>query len=145
VADSASGLTWAVKTLDGGLHDRNNTYTWYYSNDVNPGTATAGSCVGTGGCDTAKYVVAVNDEKLCGYADWRLPSPGELRGPLFAGTPQAINLDYFPNEQANAIHWSGSSYAPDPSSAWGVDFNGGSVNAYGKTDHHFVRLVRGGP
>ncbi|CAK0762548.1 hypothetical protein CCP4SC76_3690028 [Gammaproteobacteria bacterium] len=54
VRDNVTGLMWEVKTADGGLHDKDKTYTW----DNAP-----------------SYVAAVNTAGLCGYDDWRLPTP----------------------------------------------------------------------
>jgi len=86
--DERSGLTWEVKTTDGGLRDRRWTYTPY---DGNPATnggyagyrdTTSGKCVrelmGGGSCNTEAYVEAVNATGLCGHRDWRLPTYTEL-------------------------------------------------------------------
>ncbi|ETR64770.1 MAG: hypothetical protein OMM_15368, partial [Candidatus Magnetoglobus multicellularis str. Araruama] len=34
VRDNVTGLIWEVKTDDGSVHDKDNTYTWYDSNPV---------------------------------------------------------------------------------------------------------------
>lgn len=86
--DTATGLTWEVKTVDGGLRDRRWTYTPY---DGNPATnggyagyrdTTSGKCVreqmAGGSCNTEAYVAAVNRAGLCGHRDWRLPAYPEL-------------------------------------------------------------------
>lgn len=146
VSDSATGLVWEVKTTDGGLHDRSNTYTWYDSAfTANPGTANGGTCNGSG-CDTEKFVAAVNAEQLCGYTNWRKPSISELQGLVVLGSPPTPNIDtaYFPNTVAG-YYWSGSSDATVPSYAWIVSFYDGSNFSNFKTGTNYVRLVRGGP
>ena len=40
--------------------------------------------------------------------------------------------------------WSASSYVPNPTNAWNVNFNNGNDNANNKTNNNYVRLVRGG-
>lgn len=80
VQDDFTGLMWEVKTNDGGLHDKDWTYTWYNSTGTNDGgsagTSGGGSCGGTvpGGCDTEHFVAAANSAGLCGYSDWRMPT-----------------------------------------------------------------------
>ena len=88
VRDESTGLTWEVKTADGGLRDRHWTYTPYDSNpDSNGGYAgyrdtRSGTCLREqmegGSCNTEAYVQAVNAAGLCGHHDWRLPTYIEL-------------------------------------------------------------------
>lgn len=86
--DERTGLTWELKSTDGGLHDRRWTYTPY---DGNPATnggyagyrdTSSGKCVRAsmagGSCNTEAYVEAVNAAALCGHRDWRLPTYTEL-------------------------------------------------------------------
>jgi hypothetical protein len=144
VSDSTTGLVWEVKTTDGGLHDKNNTYTWYDSTfTADPGTQNGGTCNGSG-CDTEKFVAAVNAEQLCGYTNWRMPSLSELQGLAATGSNPTIDTAYFPNTKASAF-WSGTSHATDPSFVWFVNFNDGYPDASGKTGADYVRLVRSGP
>ena len=152
VQDSVTGLFWEVKTDDGGLHDRDWTYTWYHSDPATnggaPGKDAGGSCGGTvaDGCDTEKLVAAVNVEGLCGFADWRLPEREELRGLVDYSIPPpgpTIDLAFFPNTRS-WYYWSASPYADDADGAWGVDFNDGSDSANFRSHDYLVRLVRGG-
>ena len=57
VRDNVTGLFWEVKTDDGSIHDKDNTYTWY---DSNP--ATNGGNAGTAGegTDTEDFIEALN-------------------------------------------------------------------------------------
>jgi len=151
--DNVTGLTWEVKTTDGGLRDWSNTYTWYStdsaSNGGNAGTASGGACTGSINCDTQSYVAAVNalnsGAGLCNHNDWRMPSGQELHS-LFdssAGWIPWIDATYFPNTQADSF-WSANNYSPDPAYAW-LEFLGyGWIGTRFKTDSIYVRLVRGG-
>ena len=71
VKDNVTGLMWEVKTNDGGLHDKNETYTWY-----NPDNSANGGGAGTenGDNDTDSFVVNTNARGLCGANDWRMPA-----------------------------------------------------------------------
>lgn len=149
VQDNITGLMWEVKTDDGGLRDKDWTYTWYSSNTAtnggNAGAADGGdNCFDNARCDTEKYVADVNSANLCGHSDWRLPSKRELQtlAHLGVGIP-AIDSTYFPNTNAS-VFWSASSYVPVLTRAWNVNFYDGNGNANNKTSNVYVRLVRGG-
>lgn len=147
VRDNATGLTWEVKTNDGGLRDQNWTYTWYDSNTfTNGGSAgySSGTCLTAGHCDTEKYAQDVNATKLCGYTDWRMPTVKELETIVDPSrTNPAIDPTYFPNTIASTF-WSGSAYAGSSNAAWGSCFHGGYADNYVKFLTFPVRLVRGG-
>ena len=152
VRDNTTDLTWEVKTDDGGLRDKDWSYTWY-STDVATNGGNAGSnsvttiCGSTlASCNTQDYAVAVNAAALCGFTDWRLPSIRELQTLVHYGAASpAIDTTYFPNTLATAF-WSASSAGPNPADAWLVSFVYGFVRAYAKTDADGIhaRLVRGG-
>ncbi len=145
VQDNHTGLLWEVKTDDGGLHDKDNTYTWYSTsnNAGNPGTQDGGSCSGSD-CDTAAFVEAVNNAGWCGYSDWRLPTRRELFSIAdYSRYNPAIDTNYFPNTQSS-FYWSSSPSADSNTSAWGVYFSKGFDYNHGKDNSRYVRLVRGG-
>ncbi len=146
VQDNHTGLMWEVKTDDGGLHDKDNTYTWYSTtnnNYGNPGTQNGGSCSGSN-CDTAAFVEAVNNAGWCGHNDWRLPSRRELYSIVdYSRVNPATETNYFPNTQSD-FYWSSSSYGGYNSYAWGVNFYDGAGYDRAKNTSHYVRLVRGG-
>jgi len=72
---NVTGLIWENKTVDGTIHDKNKTFTWY---DSNP--ATNGGYAGTPGddTDTEDFIRTLNSAHLGGYSDWRLPTMNEL-------------------------------------------------------------------
>jgi len=98
--DTKTGLVWELKTDDGGLRDKDHTYSWYnqFSNGGHPGWKdsyigysegarvrysypehTGETCDKTLDlCNTQDYLIAVNKQGLCGYKDWRMPSKQEL-------------------------------------------------------------------
>lgn len=152
VRDNVTGLIWEVKTDDGGLHDKDWTYTWYNSNFAtnggSPGAAAGGSCGGTvaAGCDTEKFVAAVNAAGLCGHADWRLPSAHELASLMNSSITSpgpTIDTLLFPNTPGESFA-SSSPAAYSADSAWTVGFRDGSVGVFIKNFPYQVRLVRAG-
>jgi hypothetical protein len=158
VLDNLTGLTWEVKTNDGGLRDRDWTYTWYDdihtdNNGGDPGATgrwadTCGGTLPNDECSTQAYVAAVNAAGLCGQGDWRMPTRLELHGLVDYGIPcpgPTIDSAYFPNTQQER-YWSSSTY-PNPTYAWYVyfgDFYCGTVEPDYKSYLYAVRLVRGG-
>ncbi|CAK0755237.1 exported hypothetical protein [Gammaproteobacteria bacterium] len=145
VRDNVTGLTWEVKTADGGLRDQKWTYTWYDSSAPggNPGTASGGTCHDTGRCDTEKFVQDVNAAGLCGFKDWRMPNPKELVGIVdYSIYSPAIDMSYFP-DTASSRFW--SSIGSSSSGTWTVHFSiGGSDGSSARSSGNAVRLVRGG-
>jgi len=149
VKDNVTGLMWEVKTDDGGLHDKDWTYTWYEpdntKNGGHTGTQNGGICSGTSACDTFAYVQAVKAAGgWCGANDWRMPSVTELHSIAdLSGSDQAIDTAYFPNASYYG-QWSGTPYAEDVSVAyaWGVSGGEGYVGYYESSSRFFVRLVR---
>ena len=147
VKDNVTGLIWEVKTDEGGLRDKDNTYTWYEpdnsKNGGSAGTQNGGSCTGSA-CDTQGYVQAVNTQGLCGASDWRMPGRNELLSIVDNSRfNPAIDTDYFPNTPASDV-WSSSPLAANSYYAWRVYFANGHNNYGYKANLYPVRLVRGG-
>ena len=138
---------WEVKSPDQGLRYSKNTYTWYHPDtNINqgvPGIANGGKCTGSA-CDIYAYMQAINNSKLCGFSDWRLPTRDELLAVVDtkAVYPRAtIDIDAFPNA-ANSYHWTSTVYKFNPNMAWFVYFGSGYDYYEYKTFASHVRLVR---
>lgn len=173
VRDRVSGLVWEGKTDSGKLEwmrktagppgtgrlvdtygpnnepapgSRANTDAYSYHGDGRPGDAMA-------------YVAQVNAARLCGYADWRLPTVFELFGiadvgrmsdadrrPARSQTDQAaIDGRWFPNTMPGYYL---TSEPHDQTRIWCVDFALAYVHGcnrrMGRTSQPlFIRLVRG--
>jgi hypothetical protein len=146
--DNATGLVWEVKTTDGGLRERNKTYTNYDdatqaqkstgSGFVNPAQAEIDAATNSIG-----FANAVNATALCGAVGWRMPSRDELLGIVDTANTPTINPSYFPNTPSSNF-WSGSPVAGDPDLAWVVYFYYGFGYWYDRSNTSQVRLVRGG-
>jgi alpha-tubulin suppressor-like RCC1 family protein len=141
VRDNVTGLIWEVKTDDGSIHDKDNTYTWYDSNPETNGGYTGTNGNGT---DTEDFIKSLNESNYGGFSDWRLPSLKELVSIVHHGKHYpATNESYFPKTMS-AFYWSSTSDANNTGYAWGVDFNYGLDRYYAKDSSYFVRAVRGG-
>ena len=161
--DNKTGLTWEVKTDDGGLRDKDWRYSWYEPDSSKNGgfagytdtTYRAPDCSTQNNCNTYAFTNAVNTKGLCGKNDWRMPTKEELMKLVvcsdgkydtdgsctnYESVSPTINSTYFPNTQS--WYWSSSPYADDSSYAWSVYFFGGYSDAFSKNDDLFVRLVR---
>ncbi|PIE40621.1 MAG: hypothetical protein CSA49_07505, partial [Gammaproteobacteria bacterium] len=150
VKDNVTGLIWEQKTNDGGLRDRNNTYSWYNpDSSINGGSAgykNEGRCSGSD-CDTYAYINALNASNYCSYSDWRMPTHSELVS-LLDGSPrytELINRTVFPH--TIGWYWTSSPHADESagdgtSVAWFVDFNNGTVLHDYRFKAHYVRAVR---
>ncbi len=155
VKDKRTGLIWEQKTDDGGVRDKDNTYTWYNPDLKNNGgyvgrqNGDSSFCKGSK-CNTYAYIRTLNRANYCGYSDWRMPTRSELISIVNYGRfSPAINR-IFTNTQ-NSEYWSASPNASSDKYAWYVDFNHGyaysydkySKNYYGyKNNDYHVRAVR---
>jgi hypothetical protein len=162
--DNKTGLIWEVKTDDGGLRDKDNTYTnydaiypkcdWTDCEKDYPGKL--GDSTNTDG-----FVKAVNAQGLCGSSNWRLPTKSELVSLVYCSndkyktsgadaydyicedgaTYPFINTTYFPNN--SYTFWSSSPHASNSNYAWFVSFDNGTSNSFYKDVMSYVRLVQG--
>jgi len=152
VFDEFTLLTWEVKTAEPGLRSRDNTYSWFNADESHDGeldyrgVPNGGTCTGSD-CDTSSYVQAVNDQGLCGYNDWRMPSRDELGSisdPRRNQSPPSINSRHFPHTQAGE-YWSGNDYQFQYDAAWLWSFQTGLDRVEWKRSPRYLRLVRGQP
>ena len=126
VKDNITGLIWEVKTDDGSIHDKDDSYTWYDAQSV--------------------FIASLNAEQFGGFSDWRLPTVKELSFIVNSGTYNpAINTTYFSNTMS-FYYWSFTTHAGGyTDSAWCVAFGDGYVGtAYKLYMGCYVRAVRGG-
>ena len=93
IQDKETGLMWEVKTNDEGLQDSQHTYTWFDPDGEIGGKENGGHCQGCR-CDTAAYVEAINEMRLVGANDWRVPTIDELESLL-----KSLDKRYFPHIQ----------------------------------------------
>jgi len=144
VSDNQTHLVWEKKDDLGGIHDKDNFYTWAPSGTLPTGTAFT-TFLGTLNNGTSSDGTAISG-CFAGHCDWRLPTSAELQTILLApypcGTSPCIDPVFGPT--VAFTYWSSTTYSSTPSGAWGVDFFDGSVFAGGKTDLGYVRAVRGG-
>jgi hypothetical protein len=147
--DNVTGLMWEVKETSP-EHPRyfGHTYSWWMASEQLNGGFTyhlsPGVCTQVEPCETQAYVDWVNNQGLCGYSDWRLPSIRELVSiAVLSSEFPAFDKSYFA-DTTKPRFFTSQTYATEPSRAWYVYFSDGSVSSTGKSDASFVRLVRGG-
>lgn len=131
VQSDLTGLVWEGKTASG-LRAGSNSYT-------NAGGGGAG--------DTSGYIAAVNASNLCGFSDWRLPTPQELQNLVRYGVvgPISINLSKLPNtSDAAGGYWTSASAPLGGSQRWSVSFGTGARTTAAPSTLRHVRMVRGG-
>jgi len=142
VKDNHTGLIWEVKTTDGGIHDKNNTYKW--------GGLTAqgrdhANKEGIYYDDWNTLVSGSNTNSFCGFSNgWRVPNRHELRSIVHLGVSNpAIDTDYFPNGAAFTV-WASSPNVGGADYAWavGLGSSGGYTHYYDRSQKHGVHLVR---
>jgi hypothetical protein len=156
VRDEVTGRTWELKTDYGGLHYKDDIYTWYNPDPTRNGgfegypDGSGAVCYGYDAgdpatyCNTQAYVARVNAAGWCGHQDWRIPTRVELEGLVSLDRFEpAIDDSWFPRTQSGHF-WSASPYANSTNLAWGVDFGYGHSNDYFKYNVNYFRLVRGG-
>ncbi|HSI61018.1 MAG TPA: DUF1566 domain-containing protein [Ideonella sp.] len=142
--DENTGLTWEIKTTDGGRHDAQRNFT-FYTPSYDPDGQYGGPHDATG------FVAAVNAENFCGASDWRLPTASELMGLVDMGltTLPPVDQRFLPNTAAT-LFWAAGTVLGTVTGfelAWGSDygFGFGAISAQFRSDQRPIRLVRGQP
>ncbi len=138
ITDQNTGLVWEKKDRSGGIHDRDNTYTW----DV---------------LDTA-FIADLNTMPcFAGSCDWRVPNYHELNTIIdFGATSPAIGAAFATPCSASCLvtacscmqpfpYWTSTTVVNNTSQAWVVQFDEGRDSYDVKTTtSRRVRAVRGG-
>jgi hypothetical protein len=132
VTDLNTGLMWEKKDDSGGLHDKDNTYTW--SGDGTEETI----------WDWIEDVNAEGGTGFAGYNDWRIPNVRELASIVNYGVFNP-SIDAIFGPTAAAAYWSSTTFAGNTNLAWFVNLFGGNVVSGDKALSFFVIAVRGGP
>jgi hypothetical protein len=77
VKDTATGLIWENKTMDGSIHDVEKTYDWQEAHDI--------------------FLAELNGNKFGGFSDWRIPTTDELREIIVKGEEPYVDQQFFPH------------------------------------------------
>ncbi len=148
--DSETGFLWEVKTDDGGLRDKDWSYTWYDPKSP-AGVGAENSefsqyCDKKSYCNTWDYIQRVNAQGLCGGRSWRMPTKDELGGLFSGGKPPFIDKTYFPNTKT-WWYWSSSlnNTNGNTSDVWTQHFQDYVFNTPNpKNSEGYVRLMHRG-
>lgn len=130
VRSDLSGLVWEGKTATG----------------PRAGSSSYTNVGGGGAGDASGHVNAVNASNLCGFNDWRLPTPQELQNLMLYGVvgPIGINMSKLPNtSDAAGGYWSGAPAPLAGAQHWSVSYGTGARTSAASTSFRHVRLVRG--
>jgi hypothetical protein len=134
VRDNVTGRIWEVKSDTPGVHHYDNQYRW--------GGATA---LGTGWLtyfnDWTSLVTTSNNDRLCGFDDWRVPHVRELESLINFNKEYAMyDTNYFPYVRTT---WSAvpSTSPYDEGEAWIVS-SLGDTQTKDRDRTYAVRLVR---
>lgn len=114
VALAGASASWAC------VRDRVTGLVWDSGNAATgPAPSTWGAAVG--------HASALNTERRCGFADWRVPEPRELLSLVDSGRSSGVLVDtlLFPSQRPQA-YWSRAAFAGDGAAAWVVDFGSGA-------------------
>ncbi len=154
ITDNNTGLVWEKKDDSGGVHDKDNLYSW------STGTNNMDGTMVTTLLNTLNDVAGGGANCFAGHCDWRIPNVKELQSIVDYGvfTP---SIDPAFHQAATCTgctdvtlascscaersrHWSSTTIAAGPGVAWFVNFDSGGVNSTGKTSNNeHARAVRG--
>ena len=158
ITDNNTGLMWEKKDDSGGIHDKDNLYTWCV--DVSPLNGICDSGTDAMDGDMVTTFLATLNGGFAGYTDWRIPNTKELQSILDyeVGAP-SVHAAFHQlatctgctdvtaatcSCTAPSNHWSSTSYQFNSGNAWHVDFFNGIVFNVSKPVSYHARAVRGG-
>lgn len=144
--DNVTGLIWEMKTDDGGIHDKDNTYTWCDKNPLTNGWDQGWCGSWATPTDTEAFIKALNDAHFGGFSDWRMPTIKELSSLVNSSIHPpgpTIDVAWFPNT-VSSNYWSSTTDAYYTYLAWRLYFDSGDVYGDYKSYGHSVRAVRAG-
>lgn len=138
VFDESTGLLWENHTASAGIHSVKNRFTNLNNGEDN---------------DTSGHIAAVNEAKLCGHDDWRLPTLQELHTLVDYGVKSSIFGRTRTKTSSHILHWSDLAYWSNTSNVTRVgglqagvlhfgDYTR-PVRFYNFSAEAAVRLVRG--
>lgn len=159
ITDSRTGLVWEKKDRSGGVHDRGSTFSWANLNTTFLNTMNnhcsaneATDCTTNGDADCPMGDVC----GFAGYRDWRVPNFHELSSIINHGTTSPATYSIFNDAcpaactvltcscTQNNPYYTSTTYEPDVSQVWTVDFANGQVVNDPKGTARRTRAVRGG-
>ncbi|MCL1066333.1 DUF1566 domain-containing protein [Shewanella olleyana] len=143
VRDNRTGLMWEVKTRDGGVRDAGNTYRWGGLTALERQDAER---EGDYYDDWNGLIITTNEENLCGYSDWRVPTNSHLMSIAHFGASSRstkIDNDYFPNTVSD-FYWSSMPYRGEHGEfyAWAFQYVFGNNKNIQRYQSAALRLVR---
>ncbi len=147
--DDNTGWMWEKKDDDGGIHDKDNTYTWSAVSPNFDGTLfTVFLDTLNTTCDGAGVTDCVDDSAcgagVCGFAgyqDWRIPNIKELQS-IVDYSDVSLSSSVPGLTQPNPLYWSATTFVSLTNFAWGVVFSNALVGLNSKVNSNFARAVR---
>ena len=144
--DLNSGLQWELKTDDGTIHDKDDTYRWSTGSPWGPDDTAFVDFLGTlNGGESAGGVTTTGC--FVDKCDWRFATIEELADIVDLAAPGCGGgspCTTIPGETVSSFYWSSSASTVNPTDAWDVNFFGGFVSVGFKDVADYVRAVRGG-
>lgn len=152
VRDNTTGLIWEGKPTSGDrastkyFHNFDDTTKLQFTMLTSTGSPATGNLVITyvdinptqaqidSPFNSMGYIKAVNSSSLCGFTDWKRPSPSELLALVKVGTTPTIDATWFPNTIAYH-YWTDSPSLISPakeSLATTVNFATGAYQHWGR-------------
>lgn len=147
ITDNQTGLMWEKKDDSGGIHDKNNLYTW-------SGASYGGTFVMDGTISTTFLATLNAGAGFAGHTDWRIPSIYELQRIVnYDNSTLAVDAAFNTTCAVSCTvtscsctqstyYWSVTTTVGNAGTAWGVHFGDGFVNNLLKDDDRHVRAVR---